>query len=113
MTGMDDLLRIATSQFVREDLPEFRPGDIIRLYERISEGARERLQPFEGVVLKIAGSGVNRTVTVRRVAAGVGVERTIPLCSPKIARIEVVKRNTVRQSRPYWLRRVTRIHKIQ
>lgn len=113
MTGMDDLIRTVTSQFVRDDIPDFRPGDIIRLYERISEGARERLQPFEGVVLKIAGTGVNKTVTVRRVAAGVGVERTIPLCSPKIARIEVVKRNTVRQSRPYWLRRVTRIHKIQ
>lgn len=113
MTGMDDLIRAVTAESVRDDIPEFRPGDIIRFYERISEGARERLQPFEGVVLKISGTGVNKTVTVRRIAAGVGVERTIPLYSPRIARIEVVKRNTVRQSRPYWLRRVTRIHKIQ
>lgn len=113
MTGMDDLIRAVTSQFARDDIPEFRPGDIIRLYERISEGTRERLQPFEGVVLKISGTGTNKTLTVRRVAAGVGVERTVPLFSPKIARIEVVKQNTVRQSRPYWLRRVTRIHKIQ
>lgn len=112
MTGMDDLIRKLESQFVREDLPEFRPGDIIRLWERISEGARDRLQPFEGVVLKVSGTGTSKMVTVRRVAAGVGVERTVPLHSPRIERIEVVKRNTVRQGRPYWLRRVTRIHKI-
>jgi large subunit ribosomal protein L19 len=113
MTGMDDLIRTVQTKFIRDEVPEFRPGDIIRLYERHSEGAHERLLPFEGVVLKISGTGANRMVTVRRVAAGVGVERTVPLYSPKIARIEVVKRNTVRQSRPYWLRRVTRIHKIQ
>ncbi|MGB9860942.1 MAG: 50S ribosomal protein L19 [Candidatus Bipolaricaulaceae bacterium] len=113
MTGMDDLIKAVEAKFIRNGIPEFRPGDIIRLYERHTEGARERLQPVEGVVLKISGSGANQTVTVRWVAAGVGVERTIPLHSPKIARIEVVKRNTVRKSRPYWLRRVTRIHKIQ
>lgn len=113
MTGMDDLIRAVQAKFIRDEIPEFRPGDIIRLYERHTEGAHERLHPFEGVVLKISGTGADKTVTVRRIAAGVGVERTIPLHSPRIARIEVVKRNTVRQSRPYWLRRVSRIHKIQ
>lgn len=113
MIGMDDLIRVVQAKFIRDEIPDFRPGDIVRLYERLSEGTHERLHPFEGVVLKIAGTGVNKTVTMRRIAAGVGVERTVPLYSPKIARIEVVKRNTVRQSRPYWLRRVSRIHKIQ
>jgi large subunit ribosomal protein L19 len=113
MTGMDNLIRTVEAKFIRDEIPEFRPGDIICIYEKLTEGAHERLHPFEGVVLKISGTGANKTVTVRKVAAGVGVERTIPLYSPRIARIEVVKRNTVRQSRPYWLRRVTRIHKIQ
>ncbi len=113
MTSMDDLIRAVGSKFTRDDIPEFRPGDVIRLYERHTEGARERLQPVEGVVLKISGSGASQTVTLRWMAAGVGVERTILLNSPRIARIEVVKRNTVRQSRPYWLRRVSRLHKIK
>ncbi len=112
MTGMDDLIRALEAQQLR-DVPEFRPGDVIRLYEKVSEGTRERLQPFEGVVLKVSGSGTRTTVTVRKIAAGVGVERTIPLHSPRLDRIEVVKRNTVAKSRPYWLRRVGRIHKIE
>lgn len=112
MTGMDDLIHALEAKQVR-DVPEFRPGDIIRFYERVSEGARERLQPFEGVVLKVSGSGTRTMMTVRKIAAGVGVERTVPVHSPKLERIEVVKRNTVTKSRPYWLRRVSRIHKIE
>lgn len=112
MTGMDDLIRALEAEQLR-DVPEFRPGDIVRFYERVSEGARERLQPFEGVVLRISGSGTRTMMTVRKIAAGVGVERTVPVHSPKLERIEVVKRNTVRKSRPYWLRRVSRIHKIE
>ncbi|MCR4391921.1 MAG: 50S ribosomal protein L19 [Candidatus Acetothermia bacterium] len=111
MTGMDDLIHALEAEHKRE-IPEFRPGDIIRCYERVSEGARERLQPFEGVVLKISGSGTRTMVTVRKVAAGVGVERTVPVYSPKLERIEVVKRHGIRKGRPYWLRRVARIHKI-
>ena len=95
------------------EVPEFRPGDIVRFYEKVSEGARDRLQPFEGVVLRVSGSGTRAMMTVRKIAAGVGVERTVPVHSPKLERIEVVKRNTVRKSRPYWLRRVSRIHKIE
>jgi len=112
MTGMDDLIRSLEEEQLRQ-WPEFKPGDIIRIYERVSEGARERLQPFEGVVLKITGSGTRQMVTIRRIAAGVGVERSIPLHSPKLEKIEVVKRHRIRQARPYWLRRITRLHKIQ
>lgn len=112
MTGMDDLIHALEAEQVRE-VPDFRPGDIVRFYERVSEGARERLQPFEGVVLRVSGSGTRTMMTVRKVAAGVGVERTVPVHSPRLERIEVVKRNTVSKSRPYWLRRVSRIHKIE
>jgi large subunit ribosomal protein L19 len=109
---MDDLIRALEEEQLRQ-WPEFKPGDIIRIYERVSEGARERLQPFEGVVLKLSGSGTRQMVTIRRIAAGVGVERTIPLHSPKLEKIEVIKRHRIRQARPYWLRRITRLHKIQ
>jgi len=111
MTGMDDFIHALEAERVRQ-IPEFRPGDIVRFYEKVSEGTRERLQPFEGVVLRVSGSGTRTMMTVRKVAAGVGVERTVPLHSPKLERIEVLKRNTVTKSRPYWLRRVSRIHKI-
>jgi len=110
MPGMDDLIRAVEPESTLE-VPAFEPGDIIRVYERISEGARERLQPFEGVVLRRSGGGARKMVTVRKIAAGVGVERTFPL-HHKIERIEVVRRNSIRQARPYWLRRVTRLHKI-
>lgn len=112
MTGMDDLIHALEAPHLR-DIPAFRPGDVVRFYEKVSEGARERLQPFEGVVLKVSGSGTRTMMTVRKIAAGVGVERTVPVHSPRIERIEVVRRNTVVKSRPYWLRRVGRIHKIE
>ncbi len=110
MAGMDDLIRSLEQDLVKE-VPEFATGDIVRVYERVTEGTRQRLQPFEGVVLKRSGSGTRETMTVRRIAAGVGVERTFPL-HHKLERIEVLKRNNVRQSRPYWLRRISRLHKI-
>ncbi|MGC9530512.1 MAG: 50S ribosomal protein L19 [Candidatus Bipolaricaulaceae bacterium] len=112
MAGTDDLIRALEEEHLK-DWPEFRAGDIVRIYERVSEGVRERLQPFEGVVLRRSGSGTREMVTVRRMAGGIGVERTIPLHSPKLERIEVVKQHHIRQSRPYWLRRITRLHKIQ
>ncbi len=110
MAGMDDLIR-ALEQDALRDVPEFGTGDIVRVYERVSEGARERLQPFEGVVLKRSGSGTGATLTIRKIAAGVGVERTFPV-HHKLERIEVVRSNSIRQARPYWLRRITRLHKI-
>lgn len=103
---MDHFVRAVESELTRKDqLPDFRAGDVIRVYERIGEG-KERLMPFEGVVLKKAGSGGNLMITVRKVVAGIGVERVFPLHSPKIARIELVERGKrVRRARPYYLRR--------
>lgn len=108
--GMDDLLRAVQEEAMRsaekEELPDFRPGDLVRVYERLSEGgARERVQVFEGLVLKKSGSGTSAMFTVRKISSGIGVERTYPLHSPKIERIEIVKRGDVRQARPYYLRR--------
>jgi len=107
---MDHLVRAVESELTRRDeLPDFRAGDVIRVYEKIGEGSgegKERLMAFEGVVLKKSGSGGNLMITVRKVAAGVGVERVFPLHSPKIAKIELIERGKrVRRARPYYLRR--------
>ncbi len=105
---MDELLRAVQEEFLRsKEIPDFRPGDLIRVHERISEGggARERVQVFEGLVLKRSGSGTSAMFTVRKISSGIGVERTYPLYSPKIERIEIVKRGRVHQARPYYLRR--------
>ncbi len=113
--GMDDLIRTVEAKFTTgKQVPEFRPGDIIRVHELIREGSRERIVPFEGVVLKRAGSGARATVTVRKIAAGVGVERTFYIYSPSVQKIEVVRRvEQVRQARPYYLRRYTSLHHIR
>ena len=115
MMGYDDLIRLVESKFtVDKEIPEFRPGDIIRVHERIREGSRERTVVFEGVVLKRSGSGARATVTVRKIAAGVGVERTFYIYSPNVERIEVVRHSKkVRQARPFYLRRYTNIHHIR
>ena len=90
---------------LRSDLPEIKPGMQIKVYERIKEGDRERLQAFTGVVLaKKHGKGINATITVRGVVAGVGVEKVWPIHSPKISKIEIMKTPTVRQSKLYFLR---------
>jgi large subunit ribosomal protein L19 len=104
---MDHLIRAIERDFKKkkEEIPDFRPGDLIRVYERVSEGARERLQAFEGVVLKRSGGGLNEMFTVRKLSSGIGVEKIFPLHSPKIDRIEIVKRGKVRQARPYYLRK--------
>ncbi len=107
---MDHFVRVIEAEITRRDeLPDFRAGDVIRVYEKVGEGAgegKERLMPFEGVVLKKSGSGSQRMITVRKVAAGIGVERVFPLHSPKIAKIELIERGKrVRRARPYYLRR--------
>ncbi len=89
---------------MKKDLPTFRPGDTVRVHVRVVEGTRERIQAFEGVVIKMKGGGLRRTFTVRRVTYGVGVERTFPLHSPRIDRIEVVRRGIVRRAKLYYLR---------
>ena len=93
-------------EFLR-DVPAFRPGDTIRVNVRVREGDKERLQAFEGVVLRRKGNGVNETFTVRKVSNGVGVERIFPLHSPVIADIHVVREGRVRRAKLYYLRQLS------
>jgi len=89
---------------LRTDLPDFGPGDTVKVHVRVVEGNRERVQVFQGVVIRIKGSGVRETFTVRKVSFGVGVERKFPKHSPIIAKIEVVTRGDVRRAKLYYLR---------
>jgi large subunit ribosomal protein L19 len=89
---------------LREDLPDFRPGDTVRVHVRVAEAGRERIQVFQGVVIRRRGGGLRETFTARKVSFGVGVERTFPLHSPTIARIELVSRGLVRRAKLYYLR---------
>ena len=89
---------------LRDDLPEFRAGDTIKVHVRVTEAGRERIQVFQGVVIRRRGGGLRETFTARKVSFGVGVERTFPLHSPQIARIEVVSRGDVRRAKLYYLR---------
>ena len=95
---------IVERPYLRTDLPEFRPGDTIRVHVRVIEGERERVQVFEGVVIRRRGSQLSETFTVRKVSFGVGVERTFPVHSPMIAKIEVRTRGHVRRAKLYYLR---------
>ncbi len=90
----------------RADLPDFRPGDTIRVMVRVREGDKERLQAFEGVCVGRRGGGVSETFTVRKVSAGVGVERIFPLHSPAIASLEMIRKGKVRRAKLYYLRRL-------
>ncbi|HDC9626123.1 TPA: 50S ribosomal protein L19 [Staphylococcus aureus] len=98
------LIEAVTKSQLRTDLPSFRPGDTLRVHVRIIEGTRERIQVFEGVVIKRCGGGVSETFTVRKISSGVGVERTFPLHTPKIEKIEVKRRGKVRRAKLYYLR---------
>jgi large subunit ribosomal protein L19 len=89
---------------LREDLPDFRAGDTVRVHVRVIEAGRERIQVFQGVVIRRRGGGLRESFTVRKVSFGVGVERTFPLHSPTIARIEVMSRGDVRRAKLYYLR---------
>jgi large subunit ribosomal protein L19 len=88
----------------RADLPEFRAGDTVKVHVKVTEGARSRVQVFQGVVIRVQGSGIGRTFTVRKVSFGVGVERTFPLHSPIFEQIEIVTRGDVRRAKLYYLR---------
>jgi large subunit ribosomal protein L19 len=101
-----DALRRIEQEHMRMDLPEFRAGDTVNVHIRIIEGEKERIQVFKGTVLKVQKGGINATFTVRKVSGGIGVERTFPLHSPAIERIEVVSRGKVRQSRIFFLRKL-------
>ena len=99
---------------LRDDIPEFAAGDTLKVHVRVVEGSRERVQVFQGVVIRIKGSGVRETFTVRKVSFGVGVERTFPVHSPIIAKIEVHSRGDVRRAKLYYLRdRVGKAAKIK
>jgi large subunit ribosomal protein L19 len=89
---------------LRDDLPEFRPGDTVKVHVRVVEGNRERIQVFQGVVIRRQGGGLRETFTVRKISFGVGVERTFPVHSPSIGKLEVVQRGRVRRAKLYYLR---------
>ena len=98
------ILREVTSDQLKSDLPEFGPGDTLRIHVRVVEGDKERVQVFEGNVLQRKGSGIQETVTVRKVTQGVAVERIFPVHSPRISQIERIRRGKVRRARRFYLR---------
>lgn len=103
MKTISDLQR----EDLREDIPEFRPGDTVRVSVRVREGEKERLQAFEGVCIGRRGAGASESFTVRKVSSGIGVERIFPLHSPNLAQIEVVKLGRVRRAKLYYLRKLS------
>ena len=104
---MTDLVKEIEKEYLKSDLPELNPGDSVKVMVRIREGNKERLQGYEGVIIKLAGSGISKTVTVRRVFQGVGVERVFLLHSPKVESIKVLRRGDVRRAKLYYLRERT------
>ena len=101
---MSELIESIERRQLRREVPRFREGDRVRVHFQVIEGTRRRTQVYEGVVLRLQGSGSRRTFTVRKISFGVGVERTFPLHSPKVERIEVVARGQVRRAKLYYLR---------
>lgn len=99
-----NIVQAITEEQLRKGLPNFRPGDTLKVHVKVIEGTRERIQLFEGVVIKRRGGGISETFTVRKISYGVGVERTFPLHSPKIDKIEVARRGKVRRAKLYYLR---------
>ncbi|MCS6894633.1 MAG: 50S ribosomal protein L19 [Bacteroidia bacterium] len=105
---MSNLIReveyLINAPYVKSDLPDFRSGDIVRLHLKIVEGGKERTQVFEGMVIQRRGSGIRETITVRKVSGGVGVERIVPLHSPFLMKLEVLRRNRTRRARLFYMR---------
>ncbi|ADI01692.1 ribosomal protein L19 [Syntrophothermus lipocalidus DSM 12680] len=101
---VQDIIRAIEEEQMRKDLPDFRPGDTVKVHVKVVEGGRERIQVFEGTVIRKRGGGMSSTFTVRRVSYGVAVERTFPLHSPRVSKIEVSRRGKVRRARLYYLR---------
>lgn len=98
------ILQSVAAEHLRTDLPEFRPGDTVRASLKVREGGKERIQQFEGVVLGLRGGGVGEVVILRKMSSGIGVERTLPLHSPLVAKFEVVRRGKVRRAKLFYLR---------
>lgn len=103
---MIDINKIVADQ-IKTDMPDFNPGDHVKVQVRVIEGDKERLQSFEGDVISIRGSGMNKTFTVRKMSSGVGVERIFPYNSPKIAKVEILKRGDVRRAKLFYLRNLS------
>ena len=99
-----DYIRAIERRQIREDIPEVRVGDNVKVHYRIKEGDRERIQVFQGDVIRMSGAGSRETFTVRKISFGVGVERTFPLHSPKIGKLEVVRHGDIRRAKLYYLR---------
>ena len=111
---MNEIIKNIEAEQLKSEIPAFNVGDTIRVYAKVVEGEKERLQMFEGVVIKRQNGGVRETFTVRRISSGVGVERTWPLHSPRIDRIEVVRKGVVRRAKLYYLRdRVGKAAKVK
>lgn len=102
-----DILSAITQEYKRDNIPAFAVGDTVKVHIKIKEGSRERTQIFEGFVLKKQNGGINETFTVRRIASGVGVEKTFPLHSPRIEKIEIVKKGYVRRAKLNYMRERT------
>jgi large subunit ribosomal protein L19 len=99
-----DLIREATQDYLRTDIPDFRPGDTVKVHVRLKEGEKERIQVFEGLVIARKHGGISETFTVRKISSGIGVERTFPLHSPSIAKVELARRGRVRRAKLYYIR---------
>ncbi len=105
---MTNKIQEFTKEFLKTDLPEIKPGDIVKVHQKIKEGDKERIQIFEGIVLALKhGKGITGTFTVRKIISGVGVEKTYPLHSPNIDKVEIVTRSKVRRAKLYYLRNLT------
>ncbi len=104
---MDQLIQLVEATQERDDLPEIHPGDTVRMQLKVIEGEKERLQAFEGVVISERGTGASKTVTVRKISSGIGVERIVPLSSPNIESIKVLKSGKTRRAKLFYLRKRT------
>ena len=101
---MNPLIQSLTEGQLRTDIPSFRPGDTVRVHAKVVEGTRERIQIFEGVVISRKGQGISEMYTVRKISSGIGVERTFPIHTPRVEKIEVVRYGKVRRAKLYYLR---------
>src|SRR2546428_13262443 len=104
--GKERRLEQVVMENLRDNIPAFAPGDTVRVMVRVREGEKERLQAFEGICIARRGGGINETFTVRKISAGVGVERIFPLHAPSIAEIGLMRKGRVRPAKPYFLRRL-------
>ncbi len=102
-----NIIEALDKEQLRSDIPEFRAGDTVKVYVKVVEGTRERVQLFEGVVISRSGSGIREMFTVRRISYGVGVERTFPVHSPRLEKIVVARKGVVRRAKLYYLRNLT------